>query len=104
MNLKKYRPILEVVFLSILVYLAHKLVFFLNENNPKLQGFNFSIETIYEFFFTCSIIIVFVLIIVKEKNYFENMHVIIIRIALIGKMNILNIIELKRIEVPKNIH
>ena len=68
MNLKKYRPILEVVFLSILVYLAHKLVFFLNENNPKLQGFNFSIETIYEFFFTCSIIIVFVLIMVKEKS------------------------------------
>lgn len=68
MNLKKYRPILEVVFLSILVYLAHKLVFLLNDDNPKLQGFNFSIETIYEFFFTCSIIIVFILIIVKEKS------------------------------------
>jgi hypothetical protein len=68
MNLKKYLPILEVVFLSILVYLAHKLVFFLNENNPKLQGFNSSIESIYGFFFTCSIIIVFILIMVKQKS------------------------------------
>jgi hypothetical protein len=68
MNLKKFQPILEVLILSSVVYLLHKLVFFLNNDNPKLQGFNFSIETIYEFFFTCSVIIVFILIIVKEKN------------------------------------
>ena len=68
MNLKKYRPILEVVFLSILVYLAHKLVFFLNENNPNLQGFHFPIEAVYVFFFICSVIIIFILIKVKEKN------------------------------------
>lgn len=68
MNLKKFQPILEVLFLSALVYLIHKLVFFLNDDNPKLQGFNFSIETIYEFFFSCSVIIVFILIKVKEKN------------------------------------
>jgi hypothetical protein len=68
MNLKKFQPILEVLILSSVVYLIHKLVFFLNDDNPKLQGFNFSIETIYEFFFTCSVIIVFILILVKEKN------------------------------------
>lgn len=68
MNLKKLQPILEVLILSSVVYLIHKLVFFLNNDNPKLQGFNFSIETIYEFFFICSVIIVFILIIVKEKN------------------------------------
>lgn len=68
MNLKKIQPILEVLFLSTLVYLIHKLVFFLNDGNPKLKGFNFSIETIYEFFFICSVIIVFILIKVKEKN------------------------------------
>jgi hypothetical protein len=68
MNLKKFQPILEVLILSSVVYLIHKLVFFLNNDNPKLQGFNFSIETIYEFFFICSVIIVFILIIVKEKN------------------------------------
>jgi hypothetical protein len=68
MNFKKFQPVLEVLILSSVVYLIHKLVFFLNDDNPKLQGFNFSIETIYEFFFTCSVIIVFILIIVNEKN------------------------------------
>ena len=68
MNFKKFQPILEVLILSSFVYLMHKLVFFLNDDNPKLQGFNFSIETIYEFFFICSVIIVFILIKVKEKN------------------------------------
>lgn len=68
MNLKKYRPILEVIFLSILVYLAHKLVFFLNENNPNLQGFYFLIEVVYGFFFICSLLIILILIKVNEKN------------------------------------
>ena len=68
MNFKKYQPILEVLVISALVYLVHKLVFFLNQNNPKFQNFHFPIETIYEFFFICSIIIVFILIKVKEKN------------------------------------
>lgn len=68
MNFKKFQPILEVLSLSTVVYLIHKLVFFLNDDNPKLQDFNFSIETIYEFFFICSVIIVFILIIVKERN------------------------------------
>ena len=68
MNFKKYRPILEVVFLSMLVYLLHKLVFFLNENHPKLQGFQFPIEVVYGFFFIFSLLIIIVLIKVKEKN------------------------------------
>ena len=68
MNLKKYRPILEVVSLSMLVYLVHKLVFFLNENHPKLQGFHFPIEVVYGFFFICSLLIIVILIIVKEKK------------------------------------
>lgn len=68
MNIKKYRPILEVIFLSILVYLAHKLVFFLNENHPNLQGFHFPIEVVYGFFFICSLLIILILIKVNEKN------------------------------------
>ena len=68
MNFKKYRPILEVLLLSAVVYFVHKLVFFLNGSNPKFQDFHFPIETIYEFFFICSVIIVFILIKVKEKN------------------------------------
>jgi len=68
MNFKKYQPIIEVLFLSILVYLAHKSIFFLNDNNPKFQGFHFPIEMMYGFFFSCSILIILVLIKVKEKN------------------------------------
>ena len=68
MNFKKYRPILEVVSLSMLVYLVHKFVFFINENHPKLQGFHFPIEVVYGFFFICSLLIIIVLIKVKEKN------------------------------------
>jgi hypothetical protein len=68
MNFKKYRPILEVVFLSILVYLAHKLVFFLNISNPKLQSFHFPIEAVYGFFFICSLLIILILIKVREIN------------------------------------
>ncbi|WP_396169480.1 hypothetical protein [Flavobacterium sp.] len=68
MNLKKYQPILEVIFLSILIYLVHKLVFFLNENHPKLHGFHFPIEVVYGFFFSCSLILMLILIKVKEKN------------------------------------
>lgn len=68
MNLKKYLPILEVLSLSIVVYLVHKLFFYLNENNPKFQNFHTSIEEVYGFFLICSLIIIFILIKVKEKN------------------------------------
>jgi hypothetical protein len=68
MNLKKYQPLLEVTLLSSLVYLAHKLVFFLNENNPKLQNFHFPIEVLYGFFSVCSLLIIFILIKVNQKN------------------------------------
>jgi hypothetical protein len=68
MNLKKYQPILEVLFLSMLVYLVHKLFFLLNCNKPKFQGFYFPIEIVYGFFFFCSLIILLILIKVKTKN------------------------------------
>lgn len=68
MNLKKFQPILEVLILAVVLYVMHKLIFLLNDDNPKLQGFNFSLETIYEFFFSCSVIIIFILILVKEKS------------------------------------
>lgn len=68
MNLKKYQPIIETISISVLVYLLHKLIFWLNASNPKLQNFHFSLETLYGFFLTCSVLIVFALIKVKEKN------------------------------------
>jgi hypothetical protein len=68
MSFKKHRPILEVVFISILVYLSHKLFFLYNTNNPKLQDFHFPIEVVYGYFFSCSLILMFILVKVKEKN------------------------------------
>lgn len=68
MDLKKCRPIIEVLVVSFLLYLAHKLVFFFHKKNQNFQNFHFSIETIYGFFLICSLIIVFILILVKGKN------------------------------------
>lgn len=68
MYLKKSRPILEIIAISFLVYVIHKLLFFLNKDNPKFQNFHFPIELIYGFFFICSLIIILILLKVKEKN------------------------------------
>lgn len=68
MNFKKYQPILEVLLFSVVVYLIHKLVFFGNDSNPKIQNFHFSIEVVYGFFFLCSVVILLILIKVKGKN------------------------------------
>lgn len=68
MNLKKYQPILEVLIISVLIYLIHKTIFFFNKNNFNFQNFHFPIETIYGFFLICSLSILYILIMVKEKN------------------------------------
>ena len=68
MNLKKYQPLLEVLVISLLVYLAHKIFFILNETNPKFEDFHYPIEIIYCFFLICSLVIILILIKVKEKN------------------------------------
>jgi len=68
MSFKSYRPILEIVLSAILVFLAHKLFFFFNSNHPKFQGFHYPIEVVYGFFFSCSLILMLILVKVKEKN------------------------------------
>lgn len=68
MNLIKYRPLLELLMISVLAFLLHKLFFYLNSTNTNFQNFHTSIETIYGFFFTCSIIILFILIQVKVRS------------------------------------
>ena len=68
MNFKNYQPLLEVIILSSLVYLAHKLVFFFNETNHKLQNFHFPIEVVYGFFRFCSYLLICLLIKVTRIN------------------------------------
>lgn len=71
MILKKYQPILEVIVIAILAFLLHKLFFYLNNNNPKFQNFHTSIETLYGFFCSFSIIIIYILMQVKKHSH-EN--------------------------------
>ena len=68
LNLKNWQPILELSIVSTVVFLIHKLVFFIKRNNPSFQNFHYSVETVYFFFFVCSIILLFILILVKSKN------------------------------------
>lgn len=68
MNIKKYQSIVEILLISIGAYSIHKLVFFLNDDNPKFQNFHFPIEFIYAFFCLCSIVILLILITVKSQN------------------------------------
>ena len=68
MKLKKFQPLLEVFIASFLIFGFHKAFFYFNENNENYQNFHFSLETIYSFFLVCSLIIVFILILVKDKS------------------------------------
>ena len=67
-QLKKYQPILELSIVSTVVFLVHKLFFFIKRNNPSFQNFHYQIETVYFFFFVCSLILLCILIPVKAKN------------------------------------
>lgn len=68
MKIKKYRALLEVFFLSIFVYVGHKLFFYYQRNNPIYQNFHYPIEVVYAFFSSFSIVLLYILIIVKAKN------------------------------------
>lgn len=68
MNLKKHKPLLELLILAIAIYAVHKLFFYLNNANSHFQNFHTAIETVYGFFFICSTSILFILIQVKSKS------------------------------------
>ena len=68
MNGKRFRPILEILIISVLAYSVHKLIFYFNQNNPEYANFLYSLETLYLFFSGFSVVIVLVLIHIKSKN------------------------------------
>ncbi len=68
MKIKKLQPLFEVLTVSFLLFIAHKLFFYWNKTNPKYQNFYFSLETIYGFFSISSIIIVSILLFIKQKS------------------------------------
>ena len=67
MNLKKYRPLFEILVVAVVAYLPHKLFFYFNADNPNFQNFNTPLETIYVFFVVASLLILSLLLLIKEK-------------------------------------
>ena len=68
MDLKKYKPIYIIIVVSVLLYILHKIIVSFFDLNDTYCSFYFSLETLYFFFIGCSIIILFILIKIREKN------------------------------------
>jgi hypothetical protein len=82
MIIKKYQPIIKLLIVSILAYLMHKLFFYFNSENTNFQNFHASLESIYVFFFLCSVIIIYILIQVKAKSQ-ENVGYVFLLVTCI---------------------
>lgn len=82
MNVKKYKPILELTLVSVFLYLVHKLFFYFNRDNTNFQNFHASLESVYVFFFLCSVIIIYILIQVKAKSQ-ENVGYVFLLVTCI---------------------
>jgi hypothetical protein len=68
MNLKNYKPILEVFVISIIALSIHKLIFYLFKVKFPEQLFYYTLQNLYLFFFCSSTILLFILIKVKQTN------------------------------------
>jgi hypothetical protein len=79
-NLKNYKPIFSVLSISIVLYLLHKIVFFVFEKKVATDHFYYPLETVYLFFGTLSIIVVFILLIIKQKS-FDNVGMLFLLIT-----------------------
>jgi len=68
MDLKKYKPLYIIIAVSVLVYILHTIIVFSLDLKDVFDSFYFSLEILYLFFIACSIIILFILIKIREKN------------------------------------
>ena len=66
MNIKRLNPLFEVTFSALLLFVLHKIYFFLF--GSETDKFFFSIEIVYGFFFVASLTIISILMLVKNKN------------------------------------
>ena len=64
----KYKPVLEVFFLSVIAFFIHELFFLFTDKASIKDEFMYSVPVLYLFFLVCSVIILFILIRMKEKN------------------------------------
>lgn len=67
MNLKKFRPVVEITLFAVVAFLLH-LLFFHFYAKERISGFRYSLPELYGFFFVSAIIIIVTLVIVKGKN------------------------------------
>lgn len=67
MNVKKFGPILEIALFAATALLLH-LLFFNFFAKGREVNFRYSLSELYGFFCTASVIIVFILVIVKSRN------------------------------------
>jgi hypothetical protein len=67
MNLKKLSPFLTLMGIAFLLYVIHKLIFYLFKINQS--QFHYSLEELYLFFLILSMIIFKALLIIKEKSF-----------------------------------
>jgi hypothetical protein len=66
MSSKTYKPILELIIITVLLYILHKIVFLIVGFSDQAVAFRYSLEQLYGFFFLSSIVLIFVLIKVKQ--------------------------------------
>jgi len=64
----KYKPVVEVFFLSVVAFLLHKAILFLLRNQINETAFHYSLLTLYLFFLIGSILIISILIKIKKNN------------------------------------
>ncbi len=67
MTFKNLQSFIQIIILSIIVYIVDKLVFHFEYTSVE-ETLKYSIETIFGFFLFCSMAILFLLIRVKKKN------------------------------------
>ncbi len=66
--INKYKPILEVFVISAIAFIIHKFFLYYALSSLVEGDFKYSLPLLYSFFAICSLIIVFVLIKMKDKN------------------------------------
>lgn len=67
MNLKNYKPLLNLLLLAGIAYLIHKIIFYLLE--IKEATFLYSIEMLYLLFLGMSTVVFIILLKVKQRNF-----------------------------------
>lgn len=67
MFLKNYKTFLFLLISVIIAYVVHQLIFYIFKINS--DGFYYSLEKLYGIFFLLSCVIIFILLIIRERNF-----------------------------------